>query len=275
MAAKPEQLVKNLVKGEQLYEGKAKKVFASNYPDCVVIEYKDDATAFNGEKKGQIESKGILNNNIASGLFDLLDKKGVKSHFIAKLSDREMLCKRVSIIPLEVIVRNVAVFHNEIPDGHRPEDSRDAPFQRLFGGRDQYFLYSGCLEYLSFGVFPDYRDYGVGSDFAGLFREPFVTVIVFGGTYGQMQAVRMSAPVRQRLHDFRLGSLGRIGNNTAFHQVAPAVYDRYGVAAPVSQYPYAVRGLVRIESAYIPFNIFSIEYFHDSVSRAKIIMKFT
>ncbi len=108
MAAKPEQLVKNLVKGEQLYEGKAKKVFASNYPDCVVIEYKDDATAFNGEKKGQIESKGILNNNIASGLFDLLDKKGVKSHFIAKLSDREMLCKRVSIIPLEVIVRNVA-----------------------------------------------------------------------------------------------------------------------------------------------------------------------
>ena len=66
-----------------------------------------------------------------------------------------------------------------------------------------------------------------------------------------------------------------IGNNTAFHQVAPAVYDRYGVAAPVSQYPYAVRGLVRIESAYIPFNIFSIEYFHDSVSRAKIIMKFT
>lgn len=108
MSGKTDQLVKNLVKGEQLYEGKAKKVFATNYPEYVVIEYKDDATAFNGEKKGQIESKGILNNSIASGLFELLDKKGVKSHFVAKLSDREMLCRRVTIIPLEVIVRNVA-----------------------------------------------------------------------------------------------------------------------------------------------------------------------
>ncbi|ULQ61202.1 phosphoribosylaminoimidazolesuccinocarboxamide synthase [Brucepastera parasyntrophica] len=97
-----------MVKGDQLYEGKAKKIFATNYPDLVIIDYKDDATAFNGEKKGQIESKGVLNNNIASGLFELLAKKGVKSHFVAKLSDREMLCKKVSIIPLEVIVRNVA-----------------------------------------------------------------------------------------------------------------------------------------------------------------------
>ncbi len=103
-----QEIVKNLVKGEQLYEGKAKKVFATNYPDLVVIDYKDDATAFNGEKKGQIDSKGVLNNAIASGMFELLAKNGVESHFVAKLSDREMLCKKVAIVPLEVIVRNVA-----------------------------------------------------------------------------------------------------------------------------------------------------------------------
>ncbi len=108
MAKKTSEIVKNLVKGEQLYEGKAKKVFATNYPDLVIIDYKDDATAFNGEKKGQIDSKGVLNNSITTGLFELLGKKGVKTHFIAKLSDREMLCKKVSIIPLEVITRNVA-----------------------------------------------------------------------------------------------------------------------------------------------------------------------
>ncbi len=108
MSKKTDNLVRNLVKGEQMYEGKAKKVFTCNYPDMVVIDYKDDATAFNGEKKGQIESKGVLNNSITSGLFGLLEAKGVKTHFIAKLSDREMLCRKVHIIPLEVIVRNVA-----------------------------------------------------------------------------------------------------------------------------------------------------------------------
>jgi phosphoribosylaminoimidazole-succinocarboxamide synthase len=108
MSKNVQEIVKNLVKGEQLYEGKAKKVFATNYPDLVIIDYKDDATAFNGEKKGQIESKGVLNNNIATTIFELLEKKGVKTHFIAKLSDREMLCKKVSIVPLEVITRNVA-----------------------------------------------------------------------------------------------------------------------------------------------------------------------
>lgn len=108
MSKNVKEIVKNLVKGEQLYEGKAKKVFATNYPDLVIIDYKDDATAFNGEKKGQIDSKGVLNNSIATGIFELLEKKGVKTHFISKLSEREMLCRKVSIVPLEVIVRNVA-----------------------------------------------------------------------------------------------------------------------------------------------------------------------
>ena len=98
----------NIVKGEMLYEGKAKKVFATNNPEYVIIDYKDDATAFNGEKKGTIDDKGILNNSISSLLFELLRKNGVKSHYVAKISDREVLCKKVSIIPLEVIVRNVA-----------------------------------------------------------------------------------------------------------------------------------------------------------------------
>ncbi|MDR1024480.1 MAG: phosphoribosylaminoimidazolesuccinocarboxamide synthase [Treponema sp.] len=94
--------------GRQLYEGKAKKVYATNDDNLVIIHYKDDATALNGEKKGSIEDKGRLNNAIASGLFELLEKFGIPTHYAARLSDRDMLCKRVNIIPLEVIIRNAA-----------------------------------------------------------------------------------------------------------------------------------------------------------------------
>lgn len=93
---------------EQLYEGKAKQVFGTDDPDLVIIRYKDDATAFNGEKKGQIEDKGVLNNAITSAIFTMLNEKGIPTHFIEKLNEREQLCKKVSIIPLEVIVRNLA-----------------------------------------------------------------------------------------------------------------------------------------------------------------------
>lgn len=95
-------------KKEMLYEGKAKQVYATDNKDEVIIYYKDDATAFNGEKKGQIHDKGVMNNKITSILFEQLEKQGIKTHFIKKLSDREQLCKKVSIVPLEVIVRNVA-----------------------------------------------------------------------------------------------------------------------------------------------------------------------
>ncbi|MDR1248668.1 MAG: phosphoribosylaminoimidazolesuccinocarboxamide synthase [Treponema sp.] len=96
-------------RGERLYEGKAKQVFAvRGAADQVIIHYKDDATAFNGEKKGQIEDKGMLNNQIAAGLFALLERSGIPTHFIARLNERDMLCKKVAVIPLEVIVRNVA-----------------------------------------------------------------------------------------------------------------------------------------------------------------------
>jgi len=93
---------------EMIYEGKAKKVYATNSKDYVIIHYKDDATAFNGEKKGQITDKGIFNNEITSIIFGLLNSKGIPTHFESKINEREQLCKKVQIVPLEVITRNVA-----------------------------------------------------------------------------------------------------------------------------------------------------------------------
>ena len=91
-----------------LYEGKAKQMYSTDNKDEIRVYYKDDATALNGLKKAQIEKKGILNNSITTMIFELLEEKGIKTHFIKKLSDREQLCKKVEIVPLEVIVRNVA-----------------------------------------------------------------------------------------------------------------------------------------------------------------------
>lgn len=93
---------------EFLYEGKAKRIYQDEKEDQVIIYYKDDATAFNGEKKGEIQSKGILNNSISSKLFELLQTKGIKTHYIKTISEREQSCLKVDIVPLEVIVRNVA-----------------------------------------------------------------------------------------------------------------------------------------------------------------------
>lgn len=92
----------------QLYEGKAKKVFATNDPDIVLVSYKDDATAFNGLKKGQISGKGIVNNIMSNHMFRLLEKAGVPTHYVEEINDRETYVKKVSIVPLEVIIRNVA-----------------------------------------------------------------------------------------------------------------------------------------------------------------------
>ncbi len=96
-------------KMQQLYEGKAKKVFATDDPDLCIVSYKDDATAFNGLKKGEIAGKGIVNNRMSNYLMQLLSQKaGIPTHFVEELNDRETLVKKVSIIPLEVIVRNIA-----------------------------------------------------------------------------------------------------------------------------------------------------------------------
>ena len=98
----------NVEKKEMLYEGKAKKMFLTSDPDVIWIEYKDDATAFDGKKKGTIIGKGHLNNEISSIFFTMLKEHGVKNHFIEKISDTEQLVKKNIILPLEVIVRNVA-----------------------------------------------------------------------------------------------------------------------------------------------------------------------
>lgn len=98
----------NVTKAEQLYEGKAKKVYATSDPDLVIVDYKDDATAFNGEKKGTITGKGVINNRMTNFMFKLLEKEGVPTHYVEELSERETLVKKVEIVPLEVIVRNVA-----------------------------------------------------------------------------------------------------------------------------------------------------------------------
>ena len=91
---------------EKLYEGKAKIIYATDDPDKNILYFKDDATAFNGAKKGTIQDKGVINNRVSSRLFQMLAEKGIESHFIEQLSDREMLAKKVDIILVEVVVRN-------------------------------------------------------------------------------------------------------------------------------------------------------------------------
>ena len=95
-------------KTEQLYECKAKKVWATDDPEIVIVDYKDDATAFNGLKKGTIAGKGVVNNKMSNYLMQILEKKGVPTHFVKELSDRETAVKKVTIVPLEVIIRNRA-----------------------------------------------------------------------------------------------------------------------------------------------------------------------
>ena len=97
-----------MIRGKQIYEGKAKKLFETDDPGLVIVSYKDDATAFNGQKKGTIEAKGEINNRMSNLLMKMLEEKGIRTHFVRELNSRETLVKRVSIIPLEVIVRNIS-----------------------------------------------------------------------------------------------------------------------------------------------------------------------
>ncbi len=93
---------------EQMYEGKAKKVFRTDDPDCCMVYYKDDATAFNGEKKGTILNKGIVNNRVSNHMFSILEQHGIETHLVEEISERETIVKKVEIVPVEVIVRNIA-----------------------------------------------------------------------------------------------------------------------------------------------------------------------
>ena len=96
-----------VTKGELFYEGKAKKLYATDDPDLVIQEFKDDATAFNAKKRGTIQQKGIVNNAISAKVFELLESKGIVTHFVRLLNEREMLVKRLQIIPIEVTIRNI------------------------------------------------------------------------------------------------------------------------------------------------------------------------
>ena len=93
---------------QQLYEGKAKKVFATDDPEKLIVEYKDDATAFNGLKKGTIQGKGVINNQMSNRLMAYLEKQGVPTHYVQEINERETIVKKVSIVPLEVIIRNIS-----------------------------------------------------------------------------------------------------------------------------------------------------------------------
>ena len=114
----------NATKTEQLYEGKAKKVYATTDPDMVIVDYKDDATAFNGEKKGTISGKGVINNRMSNYLMGLLAKEGIETHYVEELSDSDTLVKHVQIVPLEVIMRNVVAGslskRTGLPEGEIP-----------------------------------------------------------------------------------------------------------------------------------------------------------
>lgn len=95
-------------KKAQMYEGKAKKVYETDDPSLLIVDYKDDATAFNGLKKGTIAGKGVINNQMSNFLMQILETKGVPTHFVKELSERETLVRRVTIVPLEVIIRNIS-----------------------------------------------------------------------------------------------------------------------------------------------------------------------
>ena len=137
---------------EQLYEGKAKKVFATDDPECYIVDYKDDATAFNGEKKGTILGKGVINNRVTNHLMQMLEKEGVPTHFVKEISERETIVKKVTIVPLEVIIRNIAA----------------GSFSKRFGVEEGTVLKQPSLEYsykddaLGDPMVNDYHIYAMG-----------------------------------------------------------------------------------------------------------------
>ncbi|HIC08994.1 MAG TPA: phosphoribosylaminoimidazolesuccinocarboxamide synthase [Aquificales bacterium] len=145
-------------KREKLYEGKAKIIYATDEPDKVVIYFKDDTTAFDGVKKEEIVGKGVINNAISSLIFEVLNKRGIPTHYIKKLSDREMLAKRVEIIPVEVVVRNFAAgsFTRRygIPEGTKLEK----PLVETFWKNDELHDPLVCAEHIELLKLADLKD---------------------------------------------------------------------------------------------------------------------
>lgn len=118
-------------KREMLYEGKAKKVYKTDDDNLYIVDYKDDATAFNGKKKGQIDGKGVVNNRMSNFMMQIMERNGIPTHFVKELSDRETVVKKVTIVPLEVIIRNIAA----------------GSFSKRFGVEEGKALLNPTLEY--------------------------------------------------------------------------------------------------------------------------------
>ncbi len=145
-------------KREKLYEGKAKIIYATEDPDKVVVYFKDDTTAFDGVKKEEITGKGVINNTISSMIFELLQKRGIPTHFIKKLSDREMLAYRVEIIPVEVVVRNYAAGSFTKRYGIEEGTRLEKPLVETFWKNDELHDPLVCEEHIELLKLADLED---------------------------------------------------------------------------------------------------------------------
>ncbi|HUY27618.1 MAG TPA: phosphoribosylaminoimidazolesuccinocarboxamide synthase [Candidatus Binataceae bacterium] len=117
---------------EQFYEGKAKKLYATSNPDLIIQYFKDDATAFNAKKRGTIEDKGVMNNRMSELFFTMLERHGVKTHFVQRIDDRQMLCKRLEIVPVEIVVRNIVAGSIAKRLGRQEGETLKHPFVELY-----------------------------------------------------------------------------------------------------------------------------------------------
>ncbi|RBP05883.1 phosphoribosylaminoimidazolesuccinocarboxamide synthase [Rossellomorea aquimaris] len=180
-------------KGTLLYEGKAKQIFATQDEDVVWIQYKNSATAFNGEKKADIDGKGVLNNKISSLLFSKLAEKGIQSHFIKQLSDDEQLVKRVRIIPLEVVVRNVIAGSLSKRLGKEEGTPLQKPIIEFYYKDDDLgdpLITDDHIDYLEIASREERTEIremalGVNEVLQGIFKEAGVTLVDFKLEFGK------------------------------------------------------------------------------------------
>jgi phosphoribosylaminoimidazole-succinocarboxamide synthase len=180
-------------KGTLLYEGKAKQIFATQDEDVVWIQYKNSATAFNGEKKADIDGKGVLNNKISSLLFSKLAEKGIQSHFIKQLSDDEQLVKRVRIIPLEVVVRNVIAGSLSKRLGKEEGTPLQKPIIEFYYKDDDLgdpLITDDHIDYLEIASREERAEIrtmalGVNEVLQGIFKEAGVTLVDFKLEFGK------------------------------------------------------------------------------------------
>ncbi|MGM0828479.1 MAG: phosphoribosylaminoimidazolesuccinocarboxamide synthase [Bacillota bacterium] len=180
-------------KGTLLYEGKAKQIFATQDEEVVWIQYKNSATAFNGEKKADIDGKGVLNNKISSLLFSKLAEKGIQSHFIKQLSDDEQLVKRVRIIPLEVVVRNVIAGSLSKRLGKEEGTPLQKPIIEFYYKDDDLgdpLITDDHIDYLEIASREERAEIrtmalGVNEVLQGIFKEAGVTLVDFKLEFGQ------------------------------------------------------------------------------------------